>query len=117
MKVTVEKNGQVIWERVESPPSGTMRRDDVELLEIISALQESIMQARANLSTFRADAVTDIGLVSLANVEGDVPVSRIGGSDPDGKTLVEPAIVPKRSPGLVALEVGVVGQQDIGCRS
>jgi hypothetical protein len=91
MKVIVEKNGQVIWERVESPPSGMMRRDDTELQEIIDALQESIAQARANLSTFHADVVSDVGLVSFADIKSDVPVARMGSGDPNGETLVESA--------------------------
>jgi hypothetical protein len=51
MTVIIEQNGQVIWERTESPPSGVMRRDDGELLAVIAALEESVMQAKANLST------------------------------------------------------------------
>ena len=113
MKVIVEKNDQVIWERVESPPRGMMRCDDAELLEIIDALQESIVQARANLSTFHADVVSDIGLVSFTDIKGDIPVARMGSSNPNGETLVESAVMSERPSCLVALEVGVVGQHDV----
>lgn len=113
MKIIVEKNGQVIWERIESPPSGMMRRDDAELLEIIAALEESIVQAKANVSTFHADVVSDIGLVSFADIKGDVPVARMGSGDPNGETLVESAVMSEGTSCLVALEVGVVGQHDV----
>jgi len=113
MKVIVEKDGLRIWERTESPPSGRMRRDDAELLSVIAALEESVMQAKANLSTVDAYAVSDIGLTAFTNVEGDIPVVRAGGCDPDGKVGIESPEVPIRPTSLETLEVGIVGQHDV----
>ena len=113
MKVIVEKNSQVIWERVETPPSGVMRRDDAELLEVIAALEESIEQAKANLSTLHGHARADVGLISLAHVQRDVPVARMGSGNPNGETLIEPAVVGESLTGLEAPKIGVVGQHHV----
>jgi len=114
MKVSVaDTAGELVWSRGPGP-QGTATRQPAVLSGIIAALRAALAEAEGQLggSLEVVDAVADVGLAA-PEVYDNVPMTRMGDTDPHWKHLVETTIMVESASASITAEIVVVHKKDV----
>lgn len=115
--VEVKLDNDVVWQRrhENGNPGGITARNKPMLEKVVAVLGEAIMQAQCELSLLLDDGnrILDGRLVTLSNVQRDVPVAGVRRSDDDGEAPIKSTAIGEAPAALEVLKLAVGSEHDI----